>query len=797
MHEPITQALPPDDGASARELQRRGIKRLALTIPGHVVAILAMSYSAWQGTAETWAATLLSSFLALGVAVFYLILRSGWANRLPDPMLTFPQVVTNITFVALAYALLPGARVVALEWLCLIIIYDIQRLGLVQMRLSASLAMALPAIALVLTQFAGISHEVLAHQLVFLGWGAVMVPALLLVGNKSRQIRKRQIKQKEELAQAVSKLHELAIRDSLTGIINRRHMQSLLDAEERRYKRSRRNYCVAILDLDSFKEVNDRFGHGVGDQVLRHFGALCHVALDQSPDQAARWGGEEFLLLMPDANLARAHAVVSRMRVLVLTHDWTRIHPDLRITFSAGLCERADVADDNQALVHADKALYEAKRLGRDRLEAVYPFTEAVLHDSDAFMKGLPILDVGSLSQLVDACLARDQDQHPALADLKVDPAKAHPTHRANGKWTNLILGSTSRMRNTAFNCLVAAAIYLVMSLSIVFHGLPNDLVTPLEAQLLLSMCLMAALLPYPLVRSGLTSGLKDHGLQVPQMAWAMLTIITGYVLIEATRANVLQIMCVVLMFGFMSLQARQVVLLGVLASVFLVLGEAVVLLTGAVHGPTHQEVMHVLISVFIYALITAQAYNFAQVRQAVRKEKRDLQQAAEQIRHITTHDNLTGLPNRQFMKAVLDNEMERHERSGHGFSIALIDLDFFKRVNDTHGHQAGDTVLLGFGRTATEMLRATDVLARWGGEEFLVMLPGAPGTEHAALVLERLRNQIAAKREWGDLLDLQVTISAGVAAHIRGEPIDHLLERADKALYRAKNQGRNRTIAA
>ena len=148
--------------------------------------------------------------------------------------------------------------------------------------------------------------------------------------------------------------------------------------------------------------------------------------------------------------------------------------------------------------------------------------------------------------------------------------------------------------------------------------------------------------------------------------------------------------------------------------------------------------------------------------------------------------DSLTGLVNRRALDESLARELDRAARTGQPLTVAMIDMDHFKRFNDERGHQAGDWLLAETARAWTRELRPTDTLARYGGEEFVVVLPNC--TEPAALqTIERLRGAVPAGQ----------TCSAGVATRMRDEPADLLLERADAAMYVAKRSGRNRTIAA
>lgn len=166
-------------------------------------------------------------------------------------------------------------------------------------------------------------------------------------------------------------------------------------------------------------------------------------------------------------------------------------------------------------------------------------------------------------------------------------------------------------------------------------------------------------------------------------------------------------------------------------------------------------------------------------------------------LRNQSTHDALTGLFNRRAMDERLLQHWERWRRGGEGFSVALLDLDFFKRVNDTLGHGEGDQVLVRTARWLAAEVRGADVVARVGGEEFLVLMPGANGP--AALVLaERLRAGLAALQRAAPTGAPALTVSIGVAeAGDADAGPDGLLRRADEALYRAKAAGRDRVVLA
>ena len=173
-----------------------------------------------------------------------------------------------------------------------------------------------------------------------------------------------------------------------------------------------------------------------------------------------------------------------------------------------------------------------------------------------------------------------------------------------------------------------------------------------------------------------------------------------------------------------------------------------------------------------------------------------ELKAANKRIEELAELDELTGSYNRRCIMRMLDDEIARAHRSNTPCSIALIDLDWFKRINDAFGHPTGDEVLRTFAITVFANIRAIDKFGRYGGEEFLLVLPDTP-VDSAARSLDRLR-AIVADLDWSAFSPgMQVTISAGVATLNPNETPDIILARADSALYAAKARGRNRIARA
>lgn len=169
-------------------------------------------------------------------------------------------------------------------------------------------------------------------------------------------------------------LNELATRDELTRVHNRRHMSELLAQQAALHARSGAAMCVALLDIDLFKSINDRFGHAAGDAVLQRFAATARQTL-RTIDLLGRWGGEEFLVALPQTSIAQGEQALQRMREAIANTDFSDVASGLRVTFSGGLVSlRADAATPiataiGAAIESADQAMYRAKSGGRDRIE--------------------------------------------------------------------------------------------------------------------------------------------------------------------------------------------------------------------------------------------------------------------------------------------------------------------------------------------------------------------------------------------------------------------------------------------
>jgi diguanylate cyclase (GGDEF)-like protein len=298
----------------------------------------------------------------------------------------------------------------------------------------------------------------------------------------------------------------------------------------------------------------------------------------------------------------------------------------------------------------------------------------------------------------------------------------------------------------------------------------------------------------YVLVRTDLSSRLGNPGMDLPQCLYATVAVLWAYVIAGEVRSSVLMLVALVLVFGMFSLKAGEVVALGVFTVGSLgVIMAAMVMLDPTNHDARLELIRFVLAAGTLPAL-SAVAYYVSTVRKRLTEQKDELAQALAMLQEVASRDDLTRLVNRRHMQQRIEQEVSIQWRSGEPFCLALLDLDHFKRINDQHGHAKGDQVLKDFAQAALAVLRKTDILARWGGEEFLLLLPNErPDGAHAAL--QRIGASLHARLQSPGASGLPVTFSAGLTDHPAGEPLHETLERADQALYAAKAHGRNRVV--
>lgn len=357
---------------------------------------------------------------------------------------------------------------------------------------------------------------------------------------------------------------------------------------------------------------------------------------------------------------------------------------------------------------------------------------------------------------------------------------------------SNLVLGRSDRHRRHVLFVLFTLQLYAVC-LGVIWHSNHLGILRDDIARTLITTGVGMFALFYLLVRSGWTQSLNDPVLTLPHAALSITLCVLAYVLLGDTRANVLILIAQAIVASMFRLQPTHVLGLG-LYTVAIFLSAVVGLSVYDVQRfPWQVGLTHFIVGGATLLTLSLIAKWVSDIRVRIGDQAKELSETLDTLRHMATQDMLTGLMNRRVMIDTLEEEIKLMQRHGHPLTIALIDLDFFKQVNDAYGHHAGDEVLKTFARISEVNLRSVDRMARWGGEEFLCLLPKVTA-EEARSAIDRLRESFRAARIPGQP-DIRVSFSAGIAQAQPGEGMDQWIERADRALYQAKHQGRSQCV--
>jgi diguanylate cyclase (GGDEF)-like protein len=308
----------------------------------------------------------LSGLLIIGT--FTVLSEAGFGDRFEDHYLTVFQISAHMTLQLLFLLAVPTVGVAFLAVLFLIFAFGTLRMtssqamltwglttcGLALVFLASDLPIGLPVTTQLQRAASMLCFVLVIGQCAFLG----------LFGATLRKILYRR---SIELKAAYRRIEELAELDELTGSYNRRCIMRLLDDEIEKSRQTSTPCAIALIDLDWFKRINDAHGHPVGDEVLRTF-AITIFANIRPADCFGRYGGEEFLLLLPGMDGDAASRMLDRLRGIVADLDWSAFSPGMRVTISAGVVTLRDSDTADTFLVRADSALYSAKAQGRNRI---------------------------------------------------------------------------------------------------------------------------------------------------------------------------------------------------------------------------------------------------------------------------------------------------------------------------------------------------------------------------------------------------------------------------------------------
>jgi diguanylate cyclase len=362
----FTAPGPAAETLSRRAKQRRQIQ--AMIAGSYLLDALILSIYADAGTLS---AIIGPAYAACGlstVAIYLVLSETGFTERFKDHYFVAPQLLASVAIMlAFAYSV-PEVGGMFLCSLFLVFNFGALRSTPLQSAgLWTAMAIGVAALFLLTDKPIGLpqtgSLERIATMLVFV----LTIGRCTFLGLFSSSMRQSLYQRGLKLKEAYRRIEELAELDELTGSFNRRCIMRMLDEQIVRAERANMPCSVALIDLDWFKRINDAHGHPTGDEVLRTF-AITVFANIRNIDRFGRYGGEEFLLLLPDTPTDRAAGSLDRLREIIADLDWSAFSPDIRVTISAGVATLRPDETSDLLLARADRALYAAKAQGRNRI---------------------------------------------------------------------------------------------------------------------------------------------------------------------------------------------------------------------------------------------------------------------------------------------------------------------------------------------------------------------------------------------------------------------------------------------
>jgi diguanylate cyclase len=364
--------LDTADESTSEMLARRAVqRRQLLTMTGLSYAIDAFSLALYgfAGTTGFITAPLYLACTLLTVACFAVLSDAHFNDRFKDHYLVVQQMVVSFLLLLAFTYMLPEVGSVFICSLFVTVAFGSLRATIRQIALTwTGVTMGLALLLLLTDTPITIPHGTPLERFATLFMLAVTLGRCMMVGLFSSVLRESFYNRGLALKEAYQRIEELAELDELTGSYNRRSIMQTLREEMERSVISKAPCSLALIDLDFFKRINDRFGHPIGDEALRTF-AITLFANIRSIDRLGRYGGEEFLLLLPGTNGEEALKLLDRLRLIVADIDWDSIAEGVMVTMSAGVValQRDETADS--VLARADAALYRAKEQGRNRVE--------------------------------------------------------------------------------------------------------------------------------------------------------------------------------------------------------------------------------------------------------------------------------------------------------------------------------------------------------------------------------------------------------------------------------------------
>src|SRR6478609_2263028 len=351
---------------SLRARQRRQIQ--GMIAASYLVDALVLLIYAHAGTIPSTISSAFALCGLLSVACYMVLSETGFTERFKDHYFVAPQLIVS-TAMLLTFAYI--APEVGMMFLCtLFVVFNFGSLRSTPRQTAifwTAMALGLAGLFLLTDKPISMPHGTNLERFATMSVFILTIGRCMFLGIFSNAMRQSLYQSGLKLKQAYKRIEELAELDELTGSFNRRCIMRMLDDEIARAHRSQTPCSIALIDLDWFKRINDAYGHPTGDEVLRTF-AISVFANIRSVDRFGRYGGEEFLLVLPDLDTAQATRALDRLRAIIAELEWSAFSPGMKVTISAGIATLKPDETPDTFLARADRALYAAKARGRNRI---------------------------------------------------------------------------------------------------------------------------------------------------------------------------------------------------------------------------------------------------------------------------------------------------------------------------------------------------------------------------------------------------------------------------------------------
>jgi diguanylate cyclase (GGDEF)-like protein len=343
--------------------QMLGYVGISYTIDTIILAILA--------NVGTIPMAIAPAYLACGLgtaAIFCAMSEYGISDRFEDPYLVMPQAAAGLTTMLFFAWLAPQAGLLFLSNLFIVFSFSSLRASARETAtIWTAMSLGLAFLFLGTDRPISVPHDNYTERLATMLDLAITIGRCMFIGIFSNSLRQSLYNKSVQLKEAYRRIEELAELDELTGSFNRRCIMRMLDDEIARAHRAKTPCSIALIDLDWFKRINDAHGHPIGDEVLRTF-AITVFANIRGIDRFGRYGGEEFLLVLPETTNDAAAHILDRLRMIVSDLDWSALSHGMAVTISAGVATLNPDETPDALLARADDALYVAKEAGRNQI---------------------------------------------------------------------------------------------------------------------------------------------------------------------------------------------------------------------------------------------------------------------------------------------------------------------------------------------------------------------------------------------------------------------------------------------